>query len=133
MRTMASSTAPAPASQIQGTVAHEIAPPPCGEEPKVTIHNRYSAVGRSSGRITVRKTLSMIPSSGEHLRQIDQNTGGRPPDIAVLERQHEKYPPPLSELARHPPVVAWVENKRKRNLKSLGYFGWINDQRKRYL
>jgi hypothetical protein len=68
--TIASSAAPAPASQSHGTVLHELAAPP-GDGPRIATHRRYSAVGRSNGNTIVRKTRNMISSTGEHLRQID--------------------------------------------------------------
>ncbi len=89
--TIANSTAPAPASQIQGSAVHRTAPP-LRSAPIVLTHSRYNPVGKRSGRTIVRKTRSMASSTREHLGQIDQHSSGRAPDVPTLERQHEKDP-----------------------------------------
>src|SRR5215472_16932053 len=130
MSTIVNSAAPAPASQSHGTLVHGIVPPPA-EAPHALTHNRYSAVGNSNGKTTVRKTRSMFSSTGEDLRQIDQHAGRCPPDGAILERQHKKKPGPPFDLARHPPVIARVDNERKRHLERLRHLKRVDREPKR--
>src|ERR1700730_16672150 len=109
--TIASSTTPAPASQIHGTAVHRTAFPPCSAPPKVLTHSTYSAVGRRSGSTTVTKTRSMASSTGEHLGQIYQHPGRRSPNVAALIRQHKEYARPMLEVARGAAVVLRVDDK----------------------
>ena len=69
----------------------------------------------------VRRTRGIPSSTGEHLGQVYQHSRRRPPDVPVLVRQNKKDPRTLLEYACHAPMVARVENKRKRHFEHLGH------------
>src|SRR3984893_9863074 len=130
--TIASSTTPAPASQIHGTAVHRTAFPPCSALPKVLTHSTYSAVGRRSGSTTVTKTRSMASSTGEHLGQIYQHPGRRSPNVAALIRQHKEYARAMLEVARRTAMVLRVHHKGERHLEHLGDLERVDSERKRH-
>src|SRR5271165_2584554 len=120
-KTIASKSTPAPASQIQGSDAHATAPLSCGA-PKVATHNKYSAVGSSSGKTIVKKTRIMTVLAAEHLGQIHQHPSGCTPDVAVPVWQHKEYPAAFFEHALCPPMIARVEDEGQRYFENIGDF-----------
>src|SRR6516165_1337421 len=129
--TSANRASPAPASQTHGSALHKVAPFRRAGRSVVT-QSTYTAVGKRSGRTIVRRIRGIPSSTGEHLGQAYQHSRRRPPDVPVLVRQDKKDPRPLLEYACHSPMVARVENKRKRHLEHLGHFKGVRNERKGY-
>src|SRR5215471_9822323 len=101
-----------PASQIHGS-ARQSAAPFRRTGRNAVAQRTYSAVGNSSGRTIVRRTLSIPSSIGEHLGQVHKHSGRRPPDVAVVVWEDEKGPRPLLKDACHSTMVVRVDNKGK--------------------
>src|SRR5205823_14691783 len=87
----------------------------------------------SSGSTIVTMTRSMARSIRQHLGQIDQDPGGRPPDVAALVRQHEKAAAASGGFALDALMVAPVDDKGERHLERLGDLERIDGESERRL